>query len=174
MLKHHILRTIASLFAKLQLSRCCRIIFFFKREIAKAKIALVCNKVGLNLHLRDMPIVYHPNKLSIGDNVSIGEWVHINAAGKINIGSNVLISHRVTLASQSHNYKDKSLSNISAPIQICDGAWLGAHVCVLGGVTIGRGCIVGAGAIVTKSLPEMTICVGAPARVIKRRALLNK
>jgi acetyltransferase-like isoleucine patch superfamily enzyme len=49
------------------------------------------------------------------------------------------------------------------------GVWLGSHVDVLGGVTVGRDSVVGAGSVVTRSLPEMTICVGVPARVVRRR-----
>ena len=50
-----------------------------------------------------------------------------------------------------------------------DNVWLGARVAVLGGVTIGSGAVAGTGAVVTKSIPEMAIAMGVPARVVKMR-----
>jgi lipopolysaccharide O-acetyltransferase len=56
----------------------------------------------------------------------------------------------------------------SAPVVIGDDCWLGEHVCVLPGVKVGRGVVVGAGAVVTADLPDFVIAVGAPAKIIKR------
>ena len=56
----------------------------------------------------------------------------------------------------------------SKAINIGDGCWLGEKVCVLPGVTIGKKCIIGAGSIVTKSIPDFSIAVGNPAKVIKK------
>ena len=57
---------------------------------------------------------------------------------------------------------------LATPTRIGDDCWLGEKVAVLRGVTIGRGCIIGAHSVVTRDLPERTVAVGAPARVIRR------
>lgn len=56
-------------------------------------------------------------------------------------------------------------------IVICDDVWLGANVVVTSGVNIGSGCVVGAGSVVTRDLPSMTVCAGVPAKPIRSRTL---
>jgi acetyltransferase-like isoleucine patch superfamily enzyme len=58
----------------------------------------------------------------------------------------------------------------NGPVVIEDDVWLGAGAIVLDGVRIGKGCIVGAGAVVTKDLPDYAIAIGVPAKVTKMRA----
>ena len=62
-------------------------------------------------------------------------------------------------------YVDQPL--ISKPVTIGDGCWIGEKVCILPGVTIGKKCIVGAGSVVTKSIPNFSMAVGNPAKIIK-------
>jgi len=56
-------------------------------------------------------------------------------------------------------------------VTVGDGVWIGAGALILPGVCVGRGCIVGAGSVVTKDLPEFTVCVGNPCRPVRTRAL---
>lgn len=126
---------------------------------------------------------YPQNKdkvLFIGQNVQINDYVHITAIDKIIIGNNVLIASKVYISDCSHgSYAgDKNDSNplyspasrplFSKPIIIEDNVWLGEFVSVLPGVTIGKGVIVGANSVVSKSLPPNVIAVGAPAKPIKK------
>lgn len=118
--------------------------------------------------------------LFIGENVQINDYVHITAMKKVIIGNNVLIASKVYISDCSHgSYSgDKNDSNpttipserplFSKPVIIEDNVWLGEFVSVLPGVTIGKGTIVGAGSVVSRSLPEYVIAVGSPAVPIKK------
>ena len=57
---------------------------------------------------------------------------------------------------------------VSKPVSIGDGCWIGEKVCILPGVTIGKKCVIGAGSVVTKSIPDYSIAVGNPAKVVKQ------
>ena len=117
-----------------------------------------------------------------GGSITVGDWTafnhraHINAAvgGNIVIGNNCPIGPGVVMRTANHNYM-RSGTNIQdqgndfADIVIENDVWIGANAVILGGVHIGRGAVVGAGAVVTKDIPSMAIAVGVPAKVIKFR-----
>lgn len=113
-------------------------------------------------------------KLAIGKHCYFGNRLCILVAADVKIGNNVLIASDVTIVSHNHGidpeskipYMDQPLQ--TAEVTIEDNCWIGDKVIVLGGVTIGSGSIIGAGSIVTKSIPPLSIAVGNPARVIKR------
>ena len=87
------------------------------------------------------------------------------------IGNRVAIADRVTpsVASNANFSRIRNLiGELHGPIAIEDDAWLGAGVIVLPNVTIGRGAVVGAGAVVTRDVPSFTVVAGVPARPIKR------
>ena len=74
----------------------------------------------------------------------------------------------------NHNFKDLSTpmkfqGHSGGNIVICNDVWIGANATIVPDVCIGKGSIVGAGAVVTKNIPEYSICVGVPAKVIKKR-----
>lgn len=116
----------------------------------------------------------------IGENVQINDYVHISAMEKVTIGDNVLIASKVFISDLNHgsygsddihdspNTPPNERKLFCKPIIIEDNVWLGEFVSVLQGVTIGKGTIVGANSVVSKSLPPFTIAVGAPAKVIKK------
>lgn len=119
------------------------------------------------------------NCIQIGNNVQINDYVHIGAVNSIIIGNNVLLASKIYIT--DHNHGSYAVSNsdhpMSIPIErkfigrqviIEDNVWLGESVCVLPGVTIGKGSIVGALSVVSKSIPPYSIAVGSPARVIKQ------
>ncbi|WP_278020425.1 hypothetical protein [Flavobacterium ginsengisoli] len=118
--------------------------------------------------------------MKIGKNVQINDFVHITAVENVLIEDNVLIASKVYISDSSHgSYKgDENDSNpnlipkdrllVSKPITIKENVWLGEFVSVLPGVTIGKGTIVGANSVVSKSLPEYVIAVGIPAKPIKK------
>lgn len=117
--------------------------------------------------------------LKIGKDVEINDDVHISAVQYVEIGDNVLIASKVYIADHNHGaYKgfnqDSPLSTpkerivYADPIMIEKNVWLGEFVCVLQGVTIGEGSIIGAMSVVTKDVPPYSIAVGSPAKVIKR------
>lgn len=118
--------------------------------------------------------------LFIGENFQMNDYVHISAMSRITIGDNVLLASKIFISDLSHgsysgNELDSDPNSIpkdrplySKPITIEDNVWLGEFVSVLQGVTIGKGTIVGANSVVSKSLPPYVIAVGTPAKPIKR------
>lgn len=118
--------------------------------------------------------------LFFGENVQMNDYVHITAMEKVEIGSNVLFASKIYISDCSHgSYSgDNNDSHpestpisrplFSKPVKIEDNVWLGEFVSVLPGVTIGKGTIVGANSVVSKSLPKYVIAVGSPAKPIKK------
>ena len=117
--------------------------------------------------------------LLIGKNVEINDYVHIAAGEKIVIGDNVLIASKVFISDINHgNYKgfnqDSPLTTpnsrqlSTSPVVIKDNVWIGEGVCIMSGVTIGIGCIIGASSVVTKDVPDYCIALGSPAKAIKK------
>ena len=109
--------------------------------------------------------------LSIGEHSVINRRCRLDARGGIRIGANVSISPECYLISSSHDPHSSSFSGSGKPtaVTIHDYAWLGVRALVLPGVTIGRGAVVGAGAVVSRDVPPMAIAAGNPARVIGQR-----
>ena len=112
----------------------------------------------------------------VGNDTAFNMNVHINASvgGMINIGNGCLIGPNVVMRTAGHRYdipnvQIRQQGHVPLDIQIEDDIWIGANAVVLGGVHIGRGAIIGAGAVVTKDVPSMAIAVGVPAKVIKFR-----
>lgn len=112
-------------------------------------------------------------QLKIGRNSIIGNFNHIYATGEITIGEDVLTADKVYIADNQHNYVDVNIPIHKQgilqhpPVFIGSGTWIGENVCVLG-ASIGRNCVIGANSVVTKDIPDFSVAVGAPARVIKR------
>ncbi|MDQ1486409.1 MAG: hypothetical protein QOJ62_2102 [Actinomycetota bacterium] len=109
----------------------------------------------------------------VGDGTRVSGGCVLSAVASIEIGDNVLIARNVYIADHSHAYLDpdlpirlQGLTNI-APVTIGDGAWLGQNVVVNPGVRIGRNAVVGANSVVTTSIPDYSLAVGAPARVVR-------
>jgi acetyltransferase-like isoleucine patch superfamily enzyme len=116
--------------------------------------------------------------ISIGKDVQINDYVHIGAVGSITIGDNVLMASKIYISDHNHGSYDELISDhpmsvpidrkaICKPVVIGNNVWLGESVCVLPGVTIGEGCVIGALSVVTKSVPPYSIAVGSPAKVVK-------
>ncbi|WP_291087516.1 MULTISPECIES: acetyltransferase [unclassified Empedobacter] len=117
--------------------------------------------------------------IKIGENVEINDDVHIAAVESVVIENDVLIASKVYISDHNHgSYKgevhDSPLTTpnsrkiYTAPILIKKNVWLGEFVCVLQGVTIGEGSIIGAMSVVSKDIPPYSIAVGSPAKVIKK------
>jgi acetyltransferase-like isoleucine patch superfamily enzyme len=135
---------------------------------------------GSNLHVGLGTILWAPNRLSVGENVYIGKFCTIECDGSI--GNNAMIANNVGLIGRyDHDYKyigkpirkapwigDPLYAGAGKDMQIIvdDDVWIGFGTVVLSGVKIGRGAIVGAGAVVTKDVESYSIVAGNPARKI--------
>ena len=113
-------------------------------------------------------------KLIIGSHAGIGMGAHISAAKQVLIEEKVLLARNVHIADHAHAFENidvpimKQGINRIAPVSIGRSTWLGQNVVVLPGVTIGQHCVIGANSVVNSSIPDFSVAVGAPARVIKR------
>lgn len=114
--------------------------------------------------------------ICIGDNCSIGEFVHISAIHSIIIGNGVLTGRYVYISDNAHGRGTFSEANVppatrslysKGPIVIGNNVWIGERVCILAGVTIGDGAIIGTNAVVTHDIPPLCVAAGVPAKVIR-------
>lgn len=112
-------------------------------------------------------------RLEIGKGSVIGNYNHIYATRRITIGNHVLIADKVYISDNLHSYGDIHVPIMHQPVKqlkevhIGNGSWLGEHVCILG-AKIGRNCVIGANAVVTRDIPDYCVATGVPARIIKR------
>ena len=106
------------------------------------------------------------DRFTIGDNVFINSNCLAMARGGITIENDVLIAGNVQLLSNNHDEYNRNVLTCK-PIHIKKGAWIGAGASILPGVTIGKHAIVGASAVVTRSVGDYEVAVGTPARVVK-------
>lgn len=134
--------------------------------------------VRLGSHTRVAPNVSFTNgeRIAIGSGTKIGAGCYLWAGdrqGRIEIGDGCRLGPQVFITASDYG-AEGGISFLDQPRQeadviVGDHVWLGARVFVAAGVTIGDHCIVGAGAVVTKSLPANSIAVGVPARVVRTR-----
>lgn len=143
-------------------------------RIARHKILLGKRmRVGKNVALGKKAQLKSPDYCVFGNNVAVGAyfWVDTNTR----IGDEVIISSKVSFVGNDHSLEPESGSiywagRLPSSTVVLEGDnFIGFGVIVLGDVTIGRGCVVGAGAVVTHDLPPNTICAGVPAKVIRAR-----
>ncbi|MEZ5379387.1 MAG: acyltransferase [Acidimicrobiales bacterium] len=116
----------------------------------------------------------HDGIVRIGDRCLIGRHSSIVGHYSITIEDDVFFGPNVYVTDQNHGVADPHLpigrqSVGEKPVLIGAGSWLGANVVVLPGVTIGKHVAVGAGSVVTRDLPDHSVAVGSPARVVKQQ-----
>lgn len=132
-------------------------------------------KRGRNVKIWDGIHIDSPSKLEMGDDVSINRNCVINAGGGVTIGSGTLIGPNVTIYSQNHSYKEKTIEirlqgYERKAVIIGTDVWIASNAILLPGVIIGNGCVIAAGSVVTHSMPPYTIVAGVPAKVIGQRS----
>jgi len=123
---------------------------------------------GERLRISSLVNIYDPANVTVGDHVYIGYGCYLGA-GRIELGDEVVLGPFCALAAGNHSLKDGSYrygTYEHGVIRIGRGTWLGAHVTVTAGVTIGSGCLVAAGAVVTRDVPDGCTVGGVPARVL--------
>jgi acetyltransferase-like isoleucine patch superfamily enzyme len=117
-----------------------------------------------------------PENIIIGNDVHLGPNAYLDATGNIEIGNGVIFGPHVTIYTRSHNYDSECLEALPfdqkmvvAPVIINEFVWVGTKVIILPGVTIGKGAVIAASAVVTKDVPEYAVVGGNPAKVLKYR-----
>jgi acetyltransferase-like isoleucine patch superfamily enzyme len=129
-------------------------------------------------------VKFHPfdrfsyGTIQIGSDVYIGPGACISATKGVRIGNKVLLGPNVTILGGDHNTSivgaymfdvAEKRPEDDLPVTIEDDVWIGANATILKGVTIHRGAIVGAGAVVTRDVPSYSLVAGVPARVVRYR-----
>jgi acetyltransferase-like isoleucine patch superfamily enzyme len=121
-----------------------------------------------------MPVSFHGLRcISIDDDTSIAAFVHMWGWGEIVIGKRVMIASNSSITTITHDYHDSKMNKtiVLKKIVIEDDVWVGANSVIMPGVTLGKGCVIGAGSVVTKDVPPMQIVAGVPARFVKMREI---
>lgn len=133
-------------------------------------------KIGRGSTIHMQARIYDPRHIRIGADTLIGEKATLDgrrqlpqSKGGLTIGDHVDIASEVMLWTSEHDLRDKSWSAIEEPVTIEDYVFIGPRAIILPGITIGRGAVVAAGAIVTKNVAPQTIVAGVPAKVIGQR-----
>ena len=111
----------------------------------------------------------HAKNLSIGKGTVINPECRLDARGGLDIGKNVSISREVFILTLTHDCNSNSFDLQKGPVMLGDDSWLGIRSIIMPGVKVGRGAVIGAGAIVTRDIPDYAIAVGAPAKVVAYR-----
>ena len=111
--------------------------------------------------------------LTIGSGCVFGYNNHIISVNSITIEDYVLTANNVYISDNSHSYLDITKPimlqgvDVKSPVVIGSGTWLGENVCVVG-ASVGKNCVIGSNSVVTRDIPDFSVAVGAPARVIKK------
>ena len=111
----------------------------------------------------------HGAQLTFGNNVFLNQGVRIACVNQVTIGDNALLGDETVILDSDYHGVANSETKV-APVCIEADVWLGTRVMVLRGVTIGKGSVVGAGSVVTRSIPPSVFAAGVPARIIKTLA----
>lgn len=114
------------------------------------------------------PVFIEPvENVIVGENVSINAFVHIWANATVTIGENSMLAAHVQISSSTHDYHEPVMRDrrIDLPVTIGRNVWIGSGAIVFPGVSIGDNSVIGAGSVVTRSIPSDCVAFGAPARV---------
>ncbi len=126
-------------------------------------------KIGKGSTLHMGVHFYYPRNIVIGQDSIIGEGAVLDGRAKLAIGNHVDIASEVMIYNSEHDVQDETFKAINAPITIEDYVFVGPRAIILPGVTLKRGAVVGAGAVVTKDVEEFKIVGGVPAKEIGER-----
>jgi len=140
---------------------------WLRRRFAKIIVA----HCGKNVNIEHG--AYFTPGLSIGDRSGVGINCELN--GPITIGRDVMMGPEVVIYTSGHEFGSTDIpmmdqgSTAAKPVIIGDDVWIGRRAIIMPGVTIGNGCVIGAGAVVTKDMPPYSVAVGVLAKVVKNR-----
>ena len=130
--------------------------------------------VGRNVVIKPQVKITFPWKLTVGENVWLGEECWLLNLDHITIADNVCISQRAFLCTGNHNYKSPSFDLIVKPIQVEASAWIGAGAFVGPGVTVGTHAVLAIGSVATNDLQPFGIYRGNPAVLVKQRVIAKQ
>lgn len=116
---------------------------------------------------------YQPENIVIGEDTIVGDHVFLDGRGDLYIGNHVDIASQVLIYNSQHDIDSEDFHGVVKPVRIEDYAFIGPRAIILPGVTIGKGAVVAAGAVVTDSVEPFTVVGGVPANIIRKRLNTN-
>lgn len=129
-------------------------------------------KIGKNVRICSSVVIQGSGDLEIGHDTWIGPQTFILCSALVRIGNYVDIGPQVYIGTGTHLISREGLHSagegVSKSIEICDGVWLGARSMILPGVKVGTKAVLGAAAVALEDVPEGVICVGVPARELRK------
>ena len=131
-------------------------------------------KLGKAVHPYPSARIWAPWNLEMGDHSCLSEQVDCYCVDKIRIGAHATVSQYSFLCTASHDYTDREMPLVTAPITIGDHAWVTADVFIAPGVTIGEGAVITARSSVFSNIEPWFVAAGNPATAIKKRTWITK
>jgi putative colanic acid biosynthesis acetyltransferase WcaF len=131
-------------------------------------------RLGKRCHIYPGAKIWAPWNLECGDDVAIADGAEVYNTSLIKLGDGAVISQGAYLCGASHDPDDARFPLLSASIVVEARAWVASRAIVMLGITLGEGCVIGAGSVITKSVPKGAICAGNPFRIIKMRRSSTK
>ena len=125
-------------------------------------------KIGAPVFISPCNLNGSPRRLSIGAGSFLGR-VELHLHENITIGENAILNDGVIVFTASHDVNSPDFATTKSPVCIGDHAWIASNALILPGVRVGRGAVVGAGAVVARDVPDSGIVVGNPARLLARQ-----
>jgi len=130
-------------------------------------------KIGKGSTIHTKTRFYNPRNIIIGEDTIVGEGAVLDGRARLIIGSHVDIVSEVMIYNSQHDIENENFTAVDKPVVIEDYVFIGPRAIILPGVTIGKGAIVAAGAVVTKDVPPYAIVGGVPAKIIGERKNKN-
>ena len=130
-------------------------------------------KIGKNSYIHMGVRFFLPINITIGEGTIIGDHVFLDGRAFLRIGNNVDIASQVLIYNSEHDVDSEGFDPIEEPVEIADYVFIGPRAIILPGVKIGKGAVIGAGAVVTKDVEPFKIVGGVPAKVIGERKNKN-
>lgn len=144
------------------------------RKLFKKKIKF--KFIGDNVQIMGDCKFSDPGEISIGSNVYVGPRNTWFGFGGIIVEDGTIFAHDVEIITRNHNYDSNDLKSIpydtlyiNKPFVIKENVWIGSHVYILPGITIGEGAVIGMGSVLTKDVPSGAVVGGNPAKILKYR-----
>jgi acetyltransferase-like isoleucine patch superfamily enzyme len=131
-------------------------------------------RVGRGCFYLDVIVWLNGEHIELGDHVGFNYGCYVNGYGGLRIGDHSIFGPGTMIHTANHEMKiDRPIYEQGwnpAPVEIGRDCWMGMGVCILPGVRVGDGCVVGAGSVVVNDLDDYSVAVGNPARVVRTRA----
>ena len=128
-------------------------------------------RIGKGVVIKPAVKIKYPWHLIVGDHCWIGEHAWIDNLTTVRLGSNVCVSQGAYFCTGNHDWTDPHFGLRVSPIEVGDGAWVGAKSLLTPGILIGAGAVAASGAVVTQSIPAFEIHAGNPAQFVKTRVV---